>query len=265
MRGLPQRNVLGLFVIDCSMEELVASVASEITKGHTIHLVTLNPEMVAHAARCAEFLRILSCAEYRVADGIGIIAGARFLRSPLRHRLPGIEVAQALLREGEKRGWSVFLLGARKEVLKKATDTVQHKYPALRIVGIQHGYYQNDTEVSEKVRSAQPQLVLVSMGSPRQEEWIDRNRSALSGTLFVGVGGSFDVLSGIKRRSPALFRRFGLEWAWRVCSEPRRIGRVLPALLRFGWLLVRARWGSYSLAWKGQDGPDDIPGSSPPL
>ncbi len=250
MRDLPQRKILGLSVADCSMDDLIASLAGEVEKGSTIHLITLNPEMVAYAAHHEKFLHILSRAEYRVADGIGIVIGSRFLQCPLRHRLPGIEIAQALLKEGEKRGWCVFFLGGTEDVIDKVEDTVRKEYPALRIAGTHHGYFQNDVEVSDKVVSSHPELVLVSMGSPRQEEWIERNRHALSGTLLVGIGGSFDVLSGEKRRSPAVFRRFGLEWAWRVGSEPRRLARVVPALFHFGWMLIRARFGSYSLLLK---------------
>ncbi|MGC8778550.1 MAG: WecB/TagA/CpsF family glycosyltransferase [Candidatus Caldatribacteriaceae bacterium] len=232
---------LGFSIAELNREALVALVDEALRKKRKMHLVTLNPEMLARQARDARFRAVLLRAEVLVPDGMGIVWGAKFLGKALPGRLPGIELAEALLAEGQKSGWRFYLVGGKEGVAEQAAQRLRKRYPGLQVVGTHHGYFEEDAPVVEAINRANPQVLFLGMGSPRQELWIDQYREVLSPLVFMGVGGSFDVWSGEKKRSPRFLQRLGLEWLWRVLTEPGRLRRVVPAFWRFGILLLRER------------------------
>lgn len=223
-----------------TLEELRAIVEEAVREGRKLHIMTVNPEMLA--VRDRGFHTILERAEIRLPDGIGVVWGARLLRCGRLLRRPGIEVAEALMEWGQERGWRFYFLGARESVVAQAVEKVLRRYPGLCVCGFHHGYFEDDAEVLADVVSAAPNVLFVGMGVPRQEVWIARYRDVLPAQVFMGVGGSFDVWAGRLRRAPLPFRFLGLEWLWRVLREPRRVRRVVPAFARFGMLLMREWW-----------------------
>ncbi|MEN3185970.1 MAG: WecB/TagA/CpsF family glycosyltransferase [Atribacterota bacterium] len=234
-------DFLGFSISELEKKAIVDLLSEAVQKGRKMHLVTLNPEMLACQSRNHRFREVLKRAELLIPDGMGIIWGARFLgQTPIR-RLPGIELAEALLERGRDEGWRVYLLGGKEGVAEKAAEVLCRRYPGLQIVGVHHGYCADDAQVVRAINQTAATLLLVGMGSPRQELWIDTYRDALIPSLFMGVGGSFDVWSGEKKRAPYFVRRLGFEWLWRVGSEPQRVRRVLPSFFRFGVLLLRER------------------------
>lgn len=234
-------DLFGFSVSELEREAIVNLVGEAVKEGRKIHLVTLNPEMLACQSSNSRFREVLRRAEILVPDGMGIVWGAKFLGKARIKRLPGIELAEALLEKSREEGWGVYLLGGREGVAEKAARALGRKYPGLQIVGTHHGYFQNDSEIVEVINRTGATVLLVGMGAPRQELWIDVHRDALAPFLFMGVGGSFDVWSGEKKRAPFCIRRMGLEWLWRVLSEPGRIRRIVPSFFRFGVLLLRER------------------------
>lgn len=223
-----------------TLEELQSIVDRAVQEDRKLHIVTVNPEMLVF--RNADFQEVLRSADLRLPDGIGVVWGARFLRAGNLRRLPGIEVAEALMAWGEERGWRFYFLGARQEVVAQAVANLRLRYPNLSIVGFHHGYFQEDPPVLEEIVAASPNVLFVGMGVPRQEMWIARYRHILPAQIFMGVGGSFDVWGNRVRRAPLLFRRLGIEWLWRVGCEPSRARRVVPAFVRFGAMLLREWW-----------------------
>ena len=208
---------------------------------HTIY--TPNPEILWNARRDQVVRRALLAGDLLVPDGIGIVLAARLQGEKDVHRLPGIELAEALVRQLKPK---VFLLGARPGVARRA-GTVMEAWGA-QVVGARHGYFPDDEtdQVAEEVNRARPQLLLVALGSPRQEAFLGVMRRRLEVPLTMVVGGSFDVWAGDKKRAPRLIRRLGVEWVWRTIHEPRRLLR-LAALVGFVWTMAFRR---------GHNGPD---------
>ncbi len=237
------QELFGIPVFDGSLSDLIRIISQAITNHTQIHIVTLNPEMIARQASDPRFRESILRAEYRIADGKGIILASKILGKRVQHRIPGVELVEALFRESQQKHWSFYFLGSREEVIAVLAKTIQYRFPGLRIAGFHHGYFQESSKILEDINRHHSDVLLVGLGSPRQELWIDEHRTLLQASILIGVGGSFDVLSGNKRRAPRIFRRLGLEWVYRIFSEPRRLKRVLPAFWRFGWVVLRERFG----------------------
>ncbi|WP_427366138.1 WecB/TagA/CpsF family glycosyltransferase [Candidatus Caldatribacterium saccharofermentans] len=240
MRSVPAVELLGYSFFAGGLEDLRNVVENAVEQGRKLHIVTVNPEMLVF--RDPHFLKVLASAELRLPDGIGVVWASRLLRCGMLQRLPGIEVAEAIMTWGSERGWGVYFLGAREDVVQQAAQVMQRRYPGLKVCGCHHGYFTNDAEVVEDIKRTAPEVLFVGMGVPKQELWIARHREALPVKVFMGVGGSFDVWAGKLPRAPLLFRSLGLEWLWRLLLEPRRVQRVVPAFFRFGLRLLGEKW-----------------------
>ncbi|MGQ9747329.1 MAG: WecB/TagA/CpsF family glycosyltransferase [Candidatus Caldatribacteriaceae bacterium] len=233
---------LGFSITTLSRESIVDLLEKAIRERKKTHVITINPEMIARQAQDSFFREVLLQADLLVPDGIGIVWGAKFLYRRSFQRIPGVELAEALFARGCERGFRFYLLGGKEGVVEKAAHLLQIRYPGLQIVGYHHGYFQEDREIVTSINRASPEVLLVGMGSPRQELWIHVHREELVPLVLIGVGGVFDVWSGTKRRAPHLMCILGLEWLFRVFQEPGRLKRIIPAFWRFGVLLLRERF-----------------------
>ncbi len=202
------------------------------------YIVTPNAEITYRAYRNPGFSRLLAGAAMRLPDGVGVTLGARLFGGRLS-RYPGIELAEELLAAAPPEGLRLFLLGGRPGVAMRAGASLSRRYPHIRIVGARHGYFPPEEEgrVWEEICTARPDLLFVCLGSPRQERWMAARPLPAPA---IGLGGALDVWAGDLRRAPRLLRRAGLEWLWRLLSEPRRWRRTA-ALPRFLLALLRAR------------------------
>jgi len=149
------------------------------------------------------------------------------MKRPLTHNLNGTDLIPALCREAGAGGLSVYLLGGKPGIAEEVAEKLTQGCPGLIIAGTQHGYFQADEtqEVLNRIKEAQPHLLLVAFGSPLQEIWIDQYAAQLDGILCAGVGGLFDFMAERVRRAPSPIRKAGMEWAWRLAMEPRRLWR----------------------------------------
>jgi N-acetylglucosaminyldiphosphoundecaprenol N-acetyl-beta-D-mannosaminyltransferase len=227
---------------------------SEAGGGDEARLIfTPNPEMIFRARRNAAFRDILNSADLSVADGIGVVWGARFLGTPLPERVAGYDLLGRLIAgagtDGHEpaRRLRVFLLGSAPGVAREAAERIEREDGAATVVGEHHGFFTDDGPVLRAVLDARPDLLVVGLGSPKQEMWLARHRKALAGLAAMGVGGSLDVLSGRTRRAPERIRRLNLEWLYRIVSQPRARLKRVPALAGFvlavtGEALARALW-----------------------
>ena len=193
--------------------------------GH--YVVTPNPEIVWMARSMPELKNALAGADLVVPDGIGIIYGARILGTPLKERVPGIELAEALLASAAAEGLPVFLLGAKPGVAERAGERLCEKYNGLRIAGCGDGYFEEDAPVLARLRESGARLILVCLGFPRQELWMAAHRSEVGDALMLGIGGSMDVFAGDVKRAPEAWCKAGLEWLYRLLSQPSRIKRMI--------------------------------------
>jgi len=245
MSEAPIRRILGVRVHDVTMEEALRIVAGFLAKGGAHQICTVNPEFVMHARRDPAFFRVLEEADLNVPDGVGLLWAGRILRQPLRERVPGVELMEALAVRAAERGWRVFLLGAAEGVADRAAAVLQARYPGLIVAGTFAGSPRPEDapHILERLRKARPDLLFVAYGAPQQDLWIARYQPELGIPVAMGVGGAFDFIAGVVPRAPRWMREIGLEWLYRLIRQPWRWRRML-ALPRFVLAVLAARYGS---------------------
>ena len=201
-------------------------------------IFTPNAEMLYRAANDPAFAAILNQATLNTADGVGTVWASRTMGSPLPERIAGIELGEAALELAAAKKLPVFLLGGKAGVAYRAAANLRQRYHGLNIVGTHHGYFDVEGEQNQAVINAicasAPKLLIVCLGSPRQERWIVQNRHLLGGvSVAMALGGSLDVWAGDVRRAPATVRALGMEWLWRILLSPSRLTRAksLPAFV----------------------------------
>lgn len=197
-------------------------------------VVTANPESFMIGLKDSEVEEILLDPEVTmVPDGIGIVRGAKILGYEAKERIPGVDLATFLLEEGNRQKKSIYLFGASEEVSSKMEEKVKQNYPNLHLLGRSNGYISNKDEMFEKIKEANPDIILVALGIPAQEKLIFKHFKEFKKGIFIGVGGSFDVMSGVKKRAPKIFQKLGLEWFYRIMKEPKRIKRFSKSNVKF--------------------------------
>lgn len=221
-------RVLGVPVDCVSMDEAVERTVEMANSGLGGHVVTLNPEMTLSAGDDADLNDVIAGADLVVPDGIGVVRALGMLGYRPRGRVPGIELAAGLMEKAAERGMSVYLVGAKPGVAQQAADAMLSAFPGLTVGGTHHGYFTQAEEptVLDGIARSGAAFVLVGMGAGKQEKWIAHARSVAPGAVWIGVGGSFDVMSGNVKRAPAIYQRLGLEWLYRLAAEPRRAKRM---------------------------------------
>jgi N-acetylglucosaminyldiphosphoundecaprenol N-acetyl-beta-D-mannosaminyltransferase len=237
-------TVAGIPVSNLSEDEAVAVIDKLISEGGSHYGAVVNAAKVVAADRDEKLKRALLEADLVTADGMSVVWASRVLGQPLKQRVTGIDLFQRLVEHAAHHGLSVYFLGAREESARGVVELFRNKYPALRIAGWHNGYFESSEyqSVSEAIRLSGADLLFVAMGSPKQELWI-ASSVALTGVRFaLGVGGSFDHLTGLARRAPRWMQRSGLEWLHRLVREPRRLWRrYLIGNTAFIWLVIRQR------------------------
>lgn len=205
-------------------------------------VITANPETLMFGEKDSEFREILLNPHTTiVADGIGVIKGAKLLKMDLEHRVLGVDLALQLLSYCNELGKSVYLLGAKPEVIEKMKETISRDYPNAKLVGAVDGYVEDKDEVFADMLEKQPDVILVALGIPRQEKLISKHYEKFDKGIFVGVGGSFDVISGDKKRAPSFFVKLNLEWLYRITKEPNRLKRFFNSNIRYIFKIMKER------------------------
>ena len=220
-------NVLGVGFDNVTMKEAVARGVELLGQPGAHYVATPNPEIVEVCRENPEAMKAVNGADLVLADGIGIVKGARILGTPLKAKNPGIEFAAYLMGEMAKKGMSLYLLGAKPGVAETAGKRLAEKYPGLTIAGTHDGYFQDDAPVVEAIRQSGADAVFVCLGAPKQELWMAKNGPATGARLLCGLGGSLDVFAGTVKRAPKFWSDHGLEWFYRLCKEPSRLGRMM--------------------------------------
>lgn len=189
-------------------------------------IVTANPETFMMADRDEQMRSVLMDPDTTIiADGIGVIKGADKLNIRIEERIPGVELVGTLFSYADEMGKSVFLLGARQEVLDLLREKLAREHPGLTVAGAVNGYVEDKDAVFAEMKEKQPDIILVALGMGTQEKLIYKHFGDFAKGIFVGVGGSFDVLSGTKERAPKFFIDHNIEWLYRIAKEPKRFGR----------------------------------------
>ncbi len=210
--------------------------AIEVAKSKRGHVVTINPEMIDYASKNINFAEIVHHAELVIPDGIGVQLGLKLVGNNVA-RIAGVDFAKRML--NETKGSPVAFVGAKAHIIEKAVINLKNEIPELNVIYTQDGYFTDTERVLNEVAEKQPELLLVALGSPKQEEFIYKLKTRLPNTIMIGVGGSFDVWSGEVERAPEIYQKLGLEWLYRTIKEPKRFKRVFPTLPMFVLKVLR--------------------------
>ena len=168
-----------------------------------------------------------------VPDGIGVVKAAKMIGVDVKERIPGIEIAEKLFEFANESKKSLYLFGAKQEVLNNLKEKIEKNYSNIKLLGMTNGYVENKEEEFQKIIKKEPDIVLVALGIPAQEKLIYKYFKDFKKGIFVGVGGSFDVLSGTKKRAPQIFIKTNTEWLYRILKEPKRIKRFWDNNVKF--------------------------------
>lgn len=225
-------ELLGYSIDDYSFDEAVLKAKELIDSDKVSQVITINPEMFQTADSDSSFANIVREAEMVIPDGVGIKIGLKLTGKNVA-RIPGIDFAKKLLKEAALSNIPVAIIGSKEEVITKAIENLQNEISGLNIVYYHNGYFDNDEEIYSELRNHSPKLILIAMGSPRQEKFIYEAKKKLNPALMVGIGGSLDVWSGYVKRAPKIYQILGLEWLYRTVTQPSRFKRIFPTLPLF--------------------------------
>lgn len=189
------------------------------------HIITVNVAILMMAREDAKLARAIENADLVVVDGKPLVWTARWLRSPVPEKVSGVDLMKRLLEAGNERGLSIFLLGTTQQRLEVLERVIRAKYPNVKIAGSRNGYFKQPDwpDVTRQIRESKADLLLVGMPAPFKEIWCEEHRAEIDTPVMLGVGGAFDVMAGFVPRAPRVMQEAGLEWAWRLAMEPKKL------------------------------------------
>jgi N-acetylglucosaminyldiphosphoundecaprenol N-acetyl-beta-D-mannosaminyltransferase len=258
-------NILGIQIDKITFQEVLNKIEFFLKSNDNHYITTVNPEMVIAAQKDKEFKDILNKADISVPDGIGILWASKFLsnkhcytvtlmklfisglslifypkycRQILPERISGVNLIYKICQKFQNSDYSIFFLGAKNNVAEKTARKLKEKFPNLKIAGTDSTL--NNENIIQKINQAKPNILFIALGAPKQEKWIAENLEKLSSVkLAIGVGGTFDFISGKIKRAPNFVRRIGLEWLWRFILQPWRAKRIFTATVVFVWKVLK--------------------------
>jgi len=206
-------------------------------------IITANPESYMLSEKDLEINNMIYNKENLIVpDGIAIVKTAKYLGYNIKERITGVDLAEYLLEVANKNKYKVYLFGASSDVMEKLENVINDKYPNIKLVGSTNGYVKDKDSVMEYIKTTNADIVMLALGIPLQEKLINKHIKDFNKGIFVGVGGSFDVLSGTKKRAPKIFIKLNLEWFYRIICEPKRITRFIKHNLRFIIKIIKEKW-----------------------
>lgn len=228
------QKVLGYDVDLMTFKDAICFVEEKLKNNEGMHIVTINPEIIEHANKDSSFKPILENADLVIPDGIGIKIALK-LKGINQEQIPGIEFAKEAIAICEKMNKSIALIGAKEEVIQKAKFELKSEYQNLKICYSHNGYYTNEEEskLINELKENSPSLALIALGAPKQDLFINACKKEMPNTIFIGVGGSFDVWAGVVERAPECYRKIGCEWLYRTIKQPQRLKRIYKTLPLF--------------------------------
>lgn len=243
-------------ILGCRLDPIDAEAATEAIvafarEGAGAQIVTLGTEMVVYAQRDARYRDIVNHCALSLCDTVGLLAVARSRGAALHDRVTGVELLEHLCARAAAEGLGVFLFGGAPGIAERAAQELQRRYPGLRVAGTRNGYFADgeSSRIAQEIRASGAQLLFAGIGFPKQEYWLSEHLRETGCGAGIGVGGSFDVLSGNVQRAPERWRKLGLEWLYRLLKEPHRWRRQL-ALPHFVLLVAGERVRSRFAAGK---------------
>jgi len=238
----PKVQMFGVPFDRVDLDSAIAQVEAAIAdRGTLTQSVGVNIDQLLKMQEEPDFAKIILQCDQITADGMPVVWLSRLFRDPLPERVPSVDIMEALMPVAEKKGYRVFMLGTKEELLQKAADSFRKRYPNLQIAGTRNGYFkeEDEPEIVDQINAAKTDVLLIAISSPKKEEFVERNRANLDVPFVMGVGGAFDIAAGQYTRAPRFVQKTGLEWAWRVAQEPKRMGPRVLHDLKFGKYVVK--------------------------
>ncbi|HNU89091.1 MAG TPA: WecB/TagA/CpsF family glycosyltransferase [Ferruginibacter sp.] len=208
-----------------TMQETIGLIDTAIVERRPIHHVVINAAKVVNAQKDSELKESIVSCDIINADGQAIVWASRFLSRPLPERVAGIDIMANLVKLSAEKKYRIFFLGAKEEVVKKVVEVYGEKYGQQIIAGYRNGYFkkEEEREVAKQIAESGASILFVAMSSPKKEIFLNTYKEVIKIPFIMGVGGSFDVVSGLVKRAPMWMQKTGLEWFYRVIQEPRRM------------------------------------------
>jgi N-acetylglucosaminyldiphosphoundecaprenol N-acetyl-beta-D-mannosaminyltransferase len=218
---------MGCPIDNLSFDETLKCIDEFVEKSGHHYQISINVHKLLSYRSDSAMREVVEHADLLSVDGQPLVWASHLLGTPLKARITGIDLMEALIARSARKGWRVYFLGARPEVVRSVTERYAHEFPQLRIAGSRDGYWTSTEEqgVVDAVCAAKPDMLFVAISSPKKENFIREHLEALNVPFVMGVGGSFDVVAGVTRRAPRWLREIGFEWFWRFLQEPRRMWR----------------------------------------
>ena len=262
-------NILGIKINQITFQEVFDKIDFFLESNNGHYITTVNPEMIVTAQKDENFKDILNKADISVPDGIGILWASKFLSSKdcytvtllklfisglslifypkycrqiLPERISGADLIYKICQKFQNSNYSIFFLGAENNVAKKTAQKLKEKFPNLKIAGTNSSVIakRDDDKIIQEINQAKPNILFIAFGAPKQEKWIAENLEKIpSVKLAIGVGGTFDFISGKTKRSPKFIQKIGLEWLWRFILQPWRAKRIFMATAVFVWKVLK--------------------------
>jgi len=218
----------------------IARIDSFIREGSPHYNIAINAAKVVACEDDAELRAAVAGAHLATADGQAVVWAARLLGDRVPARVAGADLMERLIAHAADRGYSIYFLGARPEVVAACVERAHARHPNLRIAGARDGYFTDEDSVVAELRAARPDIVFLGFGTPAKEYFMHRRHRDVGAPFVMGVGGAFDVYAGLVRRAPRWLQRLGMEWAFRLAQEPRRMWkRYLVGNSRFVKIVAR--------------------------
>ncbi|WP_088809723.1 MULTISPECIES: WecB/TagA/CpsF family glycosyltransferase [Listeria] len=229
-------EILGIPFIHTTQADFIRQLLQDSLEHKKRFVVTANPEIVMNTRSDADFKQIVLKADYITPDGVGIIMAAKRQGSLLPERVTGFDTMQGVLKEASHHGLKVYFLGAKPEVNEALKEKLKNSFPKLTVAGCRHGYFnlKESAEIAQEIKASNADFIFVALGSPAQEKWIMSHFSMFEKGIFMGVGGSFDILSGTIKRAPKIIIKLRIEWIYRFVTNPSRWRRffAIPQFMR---------------------------------
>ena len=239
-------QILGITIDPLTMKETVDAVEQYVLKKHPLHLMRVNADKINQCHEDEKIKKIVNESGIINADGASVVLASKFLGAPVPERVAGRDLMQNLLELSNKKGYSVYFFGAKEEILQDMLKAFKQRYPDLDVVGYRNGYFspEDEEKIQEDIKDRKPDFVFVGITSPKKEYIIQSFMDNGINAVFMGVGGSFDVLSGHIKRAPLWMQKLNLEWLFRVANEPKRLfKRYFVGNISFIRKVLRAKRG----------------------
>jgi N-acetylglucosaminyldiphosphoundecaprenol N-acetyl-beta-D-mannosaminyltransferase len=241
-------EIAGVYVSNLTFAGAIEEIERLVREGRNSFVVTPNADHVVRVSKNQAFAGIYAAASLVLADGMILLWAARFLGTPLLEKVSGSDLFPKMCEIAGEKGYRLFFLGGRPGAAALAAEQVRARYSAIRIVGLYSPPFgfENDESENEKIvgmiKAAQPDILFVGLGSPKQEKWISRYKDRYQAPVSIGIGVSFEFVAGMVRRAPVWMQRAGLEWLWRLGMEPGRLWkRYLIDDIQFFRLVVKQK------------------------